>query len=397
MTNQHQPNEKIQDRLDAAAADKAEAEARKAEADARQAAANAEKAETDAAASRYSALVPDTSKVKLGALDVKGTDATMASALAFAAVTDAAMLIANKIAEQFGDGVRSMRVIVTSNSDLIQGTATYLNLKRELEQLITQADALLEKIEKIKPPSQEAFALGGALAAGSALASAVPGVLSLFARHETLTRAAVKTDDLAAASAVSGALLEHAGKEAVITHDTFRIAEPGLIDHLAKELADKLPKLQQVTDPDTKKEATALIKAITTALGELIAVPKDGTRSPLSIASMYEAVIGANPKISHVLLVKGQPGSATELVDRRFIADDKVLIAATMGITYMLIDAHSRILAAGTETATVEAHGSIKEAIQLDSTTVQHLAHVVTARPLRPKDFDTLAPQAARR
>jgi len=362
MSDQHHPDKEIQDRLDKAAADKAEAQAR-------EAAAKAEQAETDAATSRYSALVPDLSKVNAGTLDLKGTDATMASALAFAAVTDAATLIAKKIGKRAGAAVKSMRVMVTSDADFVEGSATYLNLKLELEQLADQAKALLEKI---KPPSAEELIPAG-LAVGSALASAVPGILSLFARHETLTRAAVKADDVAAAGAVAGALLEHAQVNAVM-HDTFRIAQPGVIDDLAKQLAAKLPALQQVTDPDAKKEAAALIKSITAALGQLTAVPKGGTRSPLAIASVSELLVGANPKISHVLLVKGQPGSASELVDRRFIVKDKVFISASMNITYMLIDAHSHILAAGTETATVEAHGSIEDAIKLRAREVVHLA-----------------------
>jgi hypothetical protein len=362
MTNDHHPGKEIQDRLDKAAADKAEAQAR-------EAAAKAEQAEVDAAASRYSALVPDLSKANFGTLDVKGTDATMASGLAFAAVTDAAMLIAKKIGQRAGDLVKSMRVMVTSDADFVQGSATYLNLKRELEELAKQADALLEKV---KLPSGEELLPAAGLAVGSALASAVPGILSLFARHETLTRAAVKGDDLAAASAVAGALLKHARVNRVM-HDTFRIAEPGIIDDLAEQLAEKLPALQQVTDPDAKKEAAVLIKSITTALGALTAVPKGGTRSPLALASVYELIVGSNPKISHILLVKAQPGSASELVDQRFMVKDKVLMSASMSITYMLINAHGHILTAGTETATIEAHGSIEDAIKLQAREVEHL------------------------
>jgi hypothetical protein len=128
-----------------------------------------------------------------------------------------------------------------------------------------------------------------------------------------------------------------------------------------------------VTDPDAKKEAAVLIKSITTALGALTAVPKGGTRSPLALASVYELIVGSNPKISHILLVKAQPGSASELVDQRFMVKDKVLMSASMSITYMLINAHGHILTAGTETATIEAHGSIEDAIKLQAREVEHL------------------------
>ena len=184
MANQGEVDKKIQDRLDEAAAAKAEAGSP-------QAAAKAEQAETDADASRYGALVPDLSKVNTDTLDLKGDNATMANALVFAALTDAATLVATKIGERVGDGVKSMHVLVTNEVDLFQGSTTYLNLTRELEQLKDQAYAV------IKQPSKAFTAgligVGSALALGSALASAVPGALSLFAHHETLTRTAPKT------------------------------------------------------------------------------------------------------------------------------------------------------------------------------------------------------------
>ena len=339
-------------------------------AEARQAAAKAEQAETDADASRYGALVPDLSKVNTDTLDLKGDNATMANALVFAALTDAATLVATKIGERVGDGVKSMHVLVTNEVNLVQGSTTYLNLTRELEQLKDQAYAV------IKQPSKAFTAgligVGSALALGSALASAVPGALSLFAHHETLTRTAPKTDDLAAASAVADALIR--GEIGEVKHDTFRIARQGAINHLTDELASKLPELQKVTDPDAKDAAEALAKLITAELAMLTAVPGRGTRSPLAIASMYELMMGyrgdfrgAAP-ITHVMLVKSQPGSVSELINRRFMAKDKVLITATMSITYMLIDiTDSRILVAGTETATVEAHGFMADTIQLDA------------------------------
>ena len=329
MTDDLQAEVQIQNWLRVAAAVKAEAEAR-------QAGANADQAETAAAASPYSALVPDLSKVQASTLDLKGNDATLANGLAFAAVTTAGTLVAHKIRNRLGENVK---VVVTSDADFVQATATYANLKLELEQLDEQAKNLLAKV----PSVQEKIALATVAAAIpgmlSVVAGAIPGILSLFAHHETLTRTAVKPDDLASASAVIGALLESAGPDAVVMHDTFRRALPGVIDNLAKELLVDLFQLQQVTDPDTKPRATALIKSISAVLGELTAVPKGGTRSPLAIASVAELMDGAPPKISHALLVKGQPGSASELTDTRAFGKEHVLIATTMSITYILVEA----------------------------------------------------------
>jgi len=125
---------------------------------------------------------------------------------------------------------------------------------------------------------------------------------------------------------------------------------------VVKKLAENLPRPQQVTDPDAKQEAAALITSTTAALGELTASPESGTRSPLAIASMAELMQGVHPEITHALLVRGHPGSAGELVDQRFIVDDKVFIAAAMSITCILIGVGSHILAAGIEAATVEVH-----------------------------------------
>jgi hypothetical protein len=369
MTDPHQPDAEIHARLDKALADKAEA-------DARAAAAKADQAETEAAVSRYSALVPDLSKVNTGTLDVEGTDATLASGLAFAAVTDAATLIAKKIAGRVGAGkAEAMKVVVTGDADLVQGGAIYLSLLHGLQQLLEQAKRLGSgRPATPAPPPGAALLAETGLAAGAALAPAVAGVLSLLARHETLTRAAVKADDLAAASAVAGALIEHAHVSAVM-HDTFRIAKPGVIDGLAKQLADRLPALRRVTEPPAAEDAAALIKAITAALGQLNAVPKGGGRSPLAVASLYELMAGAHPKMSHALLVKGLPGSAGELVDQRFIGKDRIALSVSMSIAYMFIDTITgNIVAAGTETATVGTHGSLKDSMRLHAGMVEHLA-----------------------
>ncbi len=354
MTDDLQTEEQVQTRLKAAAVAKAEAEAR-------QAGANADQAETAAAGSPYSALVPDLSKVQASTFDLKGNDATVANGLAFAAVTAAGRLVADKIRNHLGENVK---VVVTSDADFVKATATYANLKLDLEQLALQAEALLERPK----PYELEIEIVPALALGSAVASALPGILSLFAHHETLTSTAVKPDDLASASAVIGALLESAGADAVVMHDTFRRALPGVIDNLAKELLADLSQLQQVTDPDKKPRATALIKSISAALGELTAVPKGGTRSPLVMASVAELMDGDPPKISHALLLKGQPGSASELTDTRAFGKEHVLIATTMSITYILVDASSsHILVAGTESATIQAHGKIDEVIKFET------------------------------
>ena len=87
----------------------------------------------------------------------------------------------------------------------------------------------------------------------------------------------------------------------------------------------------------------------------------DGGRSPLATAALYEQLHAGNEtRISHVLLVKAQAGSASDLREDRSFGRDTFTTIADVHITLMLLEAESgRLLDAGTSTATAIAAGKI--------------------------------------
>jgi hypothetical protein len=343
----------IQARLDRAAATEAEAKA--------------EQAVSAAQASRYSSLVPDLTKVKPGPLDLKGDQGGMAAALAYGAMSDAATLVARSVRTRLGPQPSAARLLVTSDPDLVQGTAGWLDLVAEIAQLQVRANTL---VPPPAPPPANIEPLV-ALSALSAAASALPGVLSLFARTETLTSTSTTANDLAAAAAVVGALISESNPPSV-KHDTFQLATRGQVYDDAANLAAKLPALEALTAPAVSNDAKALRTLIENTLTAAVTVPKGATRSPIATASFWQAMTTGENAITHVLLVKSETGATTELVEHRFMFEDNVFLAATASITFLLIDASTNeIRAAGTESATAQAHGKIDKAIKISSVLVE--------------------------
>ena len=306
--------------------------------------------------SQYSALVPDLTKVTAGSLGTSNDKVGMASTLAFGAMNDAAGLVVEAM-QEIVTGGSAIRLLLTSKPDLVSGMSSRLDVAAELEELTKAASALLA------PPKEDqhvrSLVFGSAVAAAASL---IPGVLSLFAKHETLSSGAVASNDLAAVAAMAGALLE-LDPAPMLIHDTFQLSSRGPLYDQADQLATKLAQLEALTGPDAAK-AKSLISVVTNTLTSITAVPKGGSVSALAAANVWERLTSGPNPITHVLLVTSEAGSTTQLFDQRVLLQDKVLLAATAGITYMLIDMESAIRAGGTASATLQLRGKVDEVLK---------------------------------
>jgi hypothetical protein len=116
----------------------------------------------------------------------------------------------------------------------------------------------------------------------------------------------------------------------------------------------------------------SLILSIDSFTAAIRVVPSGGRRSPLATAALFDQLhAGAEPRFSHVLLVKAQPGQGTQVTnDKMLWFEDKFSTVIEVNVTYMLIATEdSRILHSGTATATATAHGNIGDTITFERTT----------------------------
>jgi hypothetical protein len=321
--------------------------------------AQASLAREQALQAKYDSLVPDLTKVAAGALDSSNDKAGMANALAFAALKHAAEGACQSLHAKTGD-MSALRILMTTQPNLITSSSAGIDVASELTQLNERAASRLAT-KASGQTLQGASPRVGITAIGMA-AAALPGVLSLFAKHESLVTTAVAADDLAAIAAVSGVLLaEHTGL--VLKSDSFQRAARGALYQTADQLGDKLAELQSLGRDSLTEEDNDLVTLIENTLTAVTSVPKGGTISPLAAASFWDSAFSGPNPFTHVLLVKSETGATTELFDQRQVVSDRVFLAATASITFMLIDAESVIRASGTESATVQMHGKIDAAI----------------------------------
>src|SRR5690242_16419785 len=161
----HELSKPLQDRVDAATAAKAEADARAAEAAARSAEI---KAASDAVAARLAlakSFVPDLSGVKPGTLDVKASTPSYGSVLSFAALRK----IATRIAADTEHSLpKSAVVLVTSDLDLATADATYVEVESGLAGLLEAAREVLRVVDRAsRKPQHTQEDLGAATVAGA--------------------------------------------------------------------------------------------------------------------------------------------------------------------------------------------------------------------------------------
>jgi hypothetical protein len=395
------------------------------EAEARKAAAEAEKATTAAQRDQIAALLPDLSKVERGTFEIKGDQPLFGQPLAQRALGAAADTLAQIAADVLPkDG--SWRLLITNDTDLVTSHATYLDVVTGLDQLLESIDDLLPKL-----PSGTTRELAPLIPVIGAVASALPGLLSLFTTNRTVSTASVTFDDLAAGAAAAGAIaqINNAGP---VVHDDVRLLSRGrvhqklqllmqkrqeLVGHklalttnkatATTELATAKRKVEQlaanvVEASDDTKAAHQLglgtaqreadrdeheLEVATVKLGladslltytdafvtSITSVSAGAKRSPLAVAAARERLHDVEapvnidqPEFTHVLLVRGNGGSAQQTVDDRRWRDDRYAVVATATITYLLLQtSDSAVLAAGNAGGSAAGSGTIGDGFEL--------------------------------
>ncbi|HJP78526.1 MAG TPA: hypothetical protein VJ914_29895 [Pseudonocardiaceae bacterium] len=362
-----------------------EAQVAQAEAAARSAAIKADKDATDARTSQITALMPDLSKVKGSTLDVKDGPALFGTRLTYRALAKAAEKVAAKVTEKVSAAVpkdedrAKLTVLVTTNADLASADANYLDVTTGLEQLNAAAEALLDPGWQVPPlfPDTEtvstrlnrswmaSFAFV-APAAVTAVAKALPSVLSLLSAQRSVITAAADTNDLAAAGVLAGALRTAKLKSTILLDDFRLLPKNSTVYKAAKDVADLreqlvAKKLELTDDAAGSASINTVILSIDQFTTAMRTVLQPGGRSPLAAAALYEQLHQDNGGISYVLLVNSQPGQLQQVTENRpMFLKDRFTTLADVDLLYVLIDtAESNVVAAGTETATAKASGEI--------------------------------------
>jgi len=409
-----------------------EANRRERAAKSEQSIAEAEKAAGDARRSEITALVPDLTAVEKGETTFTGDRPMFSSVLAHRALTQAVAVLVEAIPATAG-----WRILITDDPDLVTSDASYVEVGTGLAQLTAAANALL--LPAAAAPGgdlADAAAPGGDLADAaapavlSAIAAAVPGVLSLLAARRSI-RSAPMTVDTAATTALTAGRL--AAKSAHVTIDEFRLVPDGRIVALETELRIKRSLLVQdrstrdaersavdATRAVAQSRADALTKRIDGAaagvdteaneatlarvrqeiaeltrqhrdlaarialLDDLITavagfttamhtVPSGANRSPFTIAALREGLRAtpANTPFTHVLFVQATTGSVDQLfTDAPLWSKDRFHAIGSVSVAYWLLDpATSEIVTGGVATGTAQLKGKVGDSFTITSTT----------------------------
>lgn len=325
----------------------------------RQRAAEAEKATVTAKRDQVAALIPNFSDAERGTLAVGADQPPMfADALARRALDSAAGTLGEEVSELLPAG-GSCRVLLTSDAQLVDSHATYVNVVTGLDGLTDAAETLLGDLEEASTREL----LEPATATIAAVVGALPGLLSLFSAHRTITTGPVTVDDLSAAAATARALI-HLKNEIVIVHDDVRMLDTGVVHarvaalgakrrdlvarkltldveraeantdltqarerakELKKEYDDAPPEAKpaRLTDLQEKRDsvrrlenalaqATAsagsidsLLAAVDAFNASLNAVPEGASRSPLTVAAIREHLNDVPPPQTSTTLAEG--------------------------------------------------------------------------------------------
>lgn len=227
-----------------------------------QAVAESEQKAAVARQQQLTSLIPDLSGVKDSVLEVdKAGPGIGSSALTFGGLSDAADEIVKIIDQPRNE---EWRILVTSDQDLVTPDAQYLEVEAGLTELVRLAREILRETQLAPDVSLEsedagehvpdlsklgrlsnlmfaAPALGGPVgvgfAAAGAIADALPYVLSLLSAKRSVTSGSVTVTDLAAATAVAGAMERRWQNTIEVVHDEFRLVSRGRTYAKAASLA----------------------------------------------------------------------------------------------------------------------------------------------------------------
>jgi hypothetical protein len=338
---------------------------RRREEESRSAIAKSQKEASEAQVTQFSQLIPDLSKVQAGETKISGDQVIQGSALALRALEKAAAEVAGVIMSATGGA--DCTILVTSELDLATSDALFLDVRAGLKELEAATQVLLAPKEAITASPFESLPV---LGVAGALSAAIPSALSLLAAHRNITTHAINSDDTSAAAAVAGALVS---KGVIVLHDQFRVLAEGEIHKIIKRIRQSKQdlikmkfELSQVTDEDPDRNlrfelVSALITAIESYLTAISTASSDGKRSALTDAVLREVLHDPSVPRRFAILVKGCGGSSAQLVnDKPFWSKDEFSVVASMGISYLLVDAENgRVAAAGVRSGSVSMAGKI--------------------------------------
>jgi Zn-dependent metalloprotease len=356
-------------------------------------------AEKDASAARRAqigALIPDLSTVKPSTLEVKDGPPIGGSILTFGALRPVGATIAKAIlAAPQGD--KPWRVLITSDTDLATSDGTYVDVKTGLAELDEAAGLLIEDLKPDAPGIAPVL-----LDIVAALATALPGLLSMLSAQRSLSTAPVTVNDLAAVAAVSGGLLlKKDTRDISLYHDDFRLVPEGGVYAASaqvstkrqdlmgrkivlskrkedfgaeveaalstkKELEKQIDEAGDAVPPKLVEDLAAVVKKIkdlnrkiadeTVRLGMIGSlastidqflsairlIPEGAHRSPLATSALRELLhenAGGKKAFTHALLVKGQAGQSQQLLENRPLwFQDKFSTVVDVSVTFTLIE-----------------------------------------------------------
>lgn len=386
------------------------------EAEVRKATADADKAAADAKQAQISALLPDFSKVEVPATKIEGDQALRGNDLARHALRTAARALASDVLSKSphtGSQVGRGRILITSDPDLATTDGAYVEVNTGLDRLLESAEQLNSPPRPIAPPVI------------AAVATMIPGLVSMLAPRRTLSSRAVADDDTAAVAEVAGALAADRDvrlddfrlvpdTEVVARERRLRIERDRLVkfklDHEqlktqsetlranAQAQLDALLKLKVEPTPGTiPAEIDVQIAAITQQRDEAIAdlatatvraelagtllaaidaffiaihfIRAEAKRSAFVAAALHEELRKSAPGarvFDHVLFVKGSGGTVDQLLEEVFFRKDRVEVIASVSISYWLMDpATSNIVAGGVVTRSSRLSGKIGDELKI--------------------------------
>jgi hypothetical protein len=386
-------------------------ERKKIEAEARKATAEAEKAAADARRAEITALLPDFSKIAAPETKVTGDQPLFSSVLAHRALDKAATRLVEAVKGKLATGTDNV-ILLTGEEDLATSDAAYVEVNGGLDHLITSAMTIL------KPPKDTGFAPVAAL---GAIATALPGLVSLLMPRRAISSHAIELDTAAAKAVVAGKLADEGHN---VRMDDFRLVPTGQIVAREAELracrnalaARKLEREVEKAEHDTLrsehqrrleelmlkraelpagaaanptldeeilkarserdmaandgKQASievGLIDGLLTAIDSfsvaIHTVSQGGRRSPFVTAALFEELRISKtdtPRFSRVLLVKASSGSADQLFKDRTFRSDKFEGIASVSVSYSLIDPQtSYVLTAGIAVGSARIQGEM--------------------------------------
>jgi hypothetical protein len=326
-------------------------------------------------------FIPDVSKVDRGKLEA-GTQPLFGATLAQAALHEASRILVTQLRElrshDDGGQERPPRILVTSDTSLVDSDAICIQVMNGLEWLNQSSETLLKELQPppvssgAPPALARAFLAAPALAA---LASAVPGVLSLFSAQRSITAATIDPGDLAAAAAVMGELRKQAPAWEVVHDDVRLLAEDGKISVELHSLNDHRQRLvTHVLAGKANPEQTAQIHAAIQSIDEFVksitSVPTGESRSPLTIALRREALHEDDSIPKYVLVIKSQGASLQGVTDDKPLwFKDRFSTVAALNLTFFFLEAgRPGAVAAGTLAGRAVGTGTIGDDLKLKVT-----------------------------